>query len=362
VQCVKQIKKVKTKLKNFNQTRRFQMKQTRRIQMKRVTFRSLMIVCLVWIFVFGLNAKSKSDDMVVIEGYIDYAGAKTWYQIVGADKKGIPLILIHGGPAACHFYLETLGALGNERPVIFYDQQGCGYSDPLVDNTYWTIEFFVGELQALIQQLQLDKYHILGQSFGAMVAADLVLYTQPKGLVSLIFAGPCLSTPLWVEDSRILLATLPEDVQEVIYWHEENGIYDTPEYEAAMMVFYQNFLCRMDPWPEPLWQTLEYLNPDIYHYMWGPSEFTVTGNLKDYDVTPDLHKIEIPSLITCGKYDECRPETAKYYQSLMPNAKLKIFNKGGHECHLEQPEQYNRTISKFLSKVERKGMKDKDKE
>ena len=221
------------------------------------------------------------------------------------------------------------------------------------DPAYWTIEFFVGELHALIQQLNLEKYHLLGQSWGTIVAGEYAL-TQPGGLVGIIFASPCLSMPRWIADARVLITTLPEDMQEAIYWSEENGIYDTPEYDAATMEYYNRYVCSLDPWPEPLWKTIEYLNDDIYHYMWGPSEFTVTGTLIDYDFAPELHKIEFPTLFTCGKYDECTPESLKYLQSLVPNSELKIFNKSAHEVHLEQIEQYNRTVSKFLKKVEKR--------
>ena len=322
------------------------MKQKRRFQMKRVTFSILL--CVLVMLVIGINAQAD-----VIEGYIDYGGAKTWYQIVGAEKEGIPLILIHGGPAASHFYLEPLGALGNERPVIFYDQQGCGYSDPLEDPANWSVEYFVEELNALIQQLGLERYHLLGQSFGTMVAAEFAL-NHPDGLVGMIFAGPCLSIPRFIEDAEVLITTLPEDMQEAIYWAIDHNDFSTPEFDEATMEYYYRYVCRLDPWPEPLLKTMEYLNEDIYHYMWGPAEFIVTGTLQNYDLSPELHKIEYPTLFTCGKYDECTPKTTKYLQSLVPNSELKIFKKSAHEVHLEQIQQYNRTVRKFLKKVEKK--------
>lgn len=329
------------------------MKQKRRFQMKGVTFK--MFVCVLVMLVIGLNAQAD-----VVEGYIDYHDGKTWYRIVGAEKEGIPLILIHGGPGVPHFYLKSMEAIAIDRPVILYDQRGCGFSDPLEDSTYWTLEFFVEELKQLIEQLQLEEYHILGQSCGGMIAAEFAL-TQPQGLKSAILASPALDMPFIQSEARRLISTLPEHMQEAIYWAIENNDFSTPEYEEAMIEYYSRYLCRTDPWPEWLLLSLDpdYMNVDIYTYMNGPSDFVLNGTLSEYNVVPDLHKIKVPVLYTVGKYDEVTPIACKYFQDNTPGAKLKIFSKGGHECHLDQPEKYNKEVMKFLTKVERKEGKEK---
>jgi proline iminopeptidase len=275
---------------------------------------------------------------------------------VGSEKDAVPLIVIHGGPAAPHYYLETLQGLADNRPVILYDQRGCGNSDPLEDSTYWTIEFFLEELNQLILQLGLDRVHILGQSWGTILAAEYA-FTHPEGLESLIFASPALSTPLWVQDAKELLTTLPEDLQQIIYEAEQSGNYESPEYQEAMMEYYKLYVCRMDPWPEILNLTLEYLNTDIYHYMWGASEFNANGTLQYYDCTPLLYMINVPTLFTCGKYDEATPETTAYYQSLIPGAKIKVFNRSAHMCHITEAPKYIKAVRNFLKKVEKKKVK-----
>jgi len=314
--------------------------------MKRVTFR--MFVFLLVMLVIGLNAQAD-----VIEGYINFHDGKTWYRIVGAEKEGIPLICIHGGPGAPHFYLLSLEGVAVNRPVIFYDQRGCGFSDPLEDPTYWTLEFFVEELKQLIEQLGLEEYHILGQSCGGMIAVEFAL-TRPQGLKSAILASPALDMPLIQSEARRLIKTLPQDMQEAIYWSIEHNDFSTLEYQEAMMEYYSRYLCRTDPWPEEMMLTMAYLNNDIYTYMNGPSDFVLNGTLSDYNVVPELCRIAIPVLFTCGKYDEVTPRACRYFQRNTPGAKLKIFCKGGHECHLDQPEKYNKEVIKFLTKVEQK--------
>jgi pimeloyl-ACP methyl ester carboxylesterase len=60
------------------------------------------------------------------EGYIEVPGGRVWYRIAGTDRPGIPVLCLHGGPGMPHDYLEPLEDLASSRPVIFYDQLGCG--------------------------------------------------------------------------------------------------------------------------------------------------------------------------------------------------------------------------------------------
>lgn len=334
------------------------MKQTRRIQMKRVTFRCLMIVCLVGILAFGLNAK-KAPEAEVTEGYIYFMGGGTWYRMVGSGD-ATPLVVIHGGPGANSLCYEAFENLADERPIILYDQRGCGYSDPLEDESLWTVEFYLEELKELIRQLGLERVHVLGHSWGTVLAAEYA-FTHPSELQSIIMVGPFASTSLWINDQQAYIEELPEYHRDAIYLGEETGDYGSPEYQEAMMVFYQRHLCRLDPWPESFINAMANFNLDIYQTMWGPSEFTCTGTLKDYDNTARLPEINVPTLFACGKYDEATPGTVAYLQSLVPGSELKVFNKSAHMIMLEQPKQFIKKIRNFLRKVEKKNKKKKHK-
>ena len=105
------------------------------------------------------------------EGFVAVPGGRVWYKVVGSGS-GTPLLLLHGGPGATSHYLEPLSALGDERPVIFYDQLGCGRSDRPSDTNLWRVERFVEELKMVRQTLGLRRLHILGHSWGAMLAAE----------------------------------------------------------------------------------------------------------------------------------------------------------------------------------------------
>jgi len=284
------------------------------------------------------------------EGYVDVTGGRVWYRIEGSGP-GAPLLLLHGGPGASSGYFQSLAALGNDRPVIFYDQLGGGRSDRPDDLSLWRTERFVEELGQVREALGLDPVHILGHSWGTMLAVDYML-TEPEGVESLILASPAISTPRWVEDAAKQLAEMPPETQEILARNAAAGTTDSEEYLAATMEFYKLHLLRLDPWPPELEAVMNDLNMDVYGTMWGPSEFHATGTLKDYDRTGRLGEISVPTLFTAGRYDEATPETTAWYQSLVPGAQLEIIEDASHMTMIEQPERYVQVVRDFLRGVE----------
>ena len=287
---------------------------------------------------------------MIREGHIPVPGGRVWYKIVGSGDT-IPLLVLHGGPGFPHNYLKPLESLSDERPVVFYDQLGCGNSDRPEDPNLWHTERFVEELAKVRQSLNLEQAHILGHSWGSMLATDYAL-TKPEGIMSLILASPCLSIPRWLEDVGTYRKQLPADVQEVLDRNEIAGTTESEEYEEAVMEFYRIHLCRMDPWPEVLEQTLVGAGLQVYHTMWGPSEFFMTGNLADYDRTSRVGELVVPTLFTCGRYDEASPDATAWYQSLIPQAEIAIFENSSHMPHLEEMELYLQVVREFLNGID----------
>lgn len=286
------------------------------------------------------------------EGLIPVTGGQVWYRLLGAGQPGAPLLVLHGGPGAPHDYLEPLAALAGERPVVFYDQLGCGNSERPGDPALWTLERFVQELAQVRAFLGLTRVHILGQSWGAMLAVDYMLGQKPPGVLSLVLAGPCLSAARFVADQRRHLQAMPEQTRRVILEKEANGDYDSPEYQEAVMAFYRRHLCRLDPWPECLGRTLDKMGLEVYHHMWGPSEFTMTGTLRDYDRVARLVELGLPVLYTCGEHDEATPATTRLYQEATPGARLRVFAGASHQHHLEAPEEFISIVAQFLREAE----------
>ncbi|MGG3467098.1 proline iminopeptidase-family hydrolase [Neobacillus pocheonensis] len=287
------------------------------------------------------------------EGFIEVTGGRVWYEIYNKEVASTPVIILHGGPGSSCYSLQGLKVLAEDRPVILYDQLGCGKSDRPTDPSLWHLDRFVEELAQVREALNLDEVHILGHSWGTTLAAAYCL-TKPSGVTSVIFSSPCLSAPLWEQDQRRNLKKLPKEIQETILLCEETGTTDSKEYEEATLEFNKNFVNRLDPYPEWLKQGRQYRNPDVYNIMWGPSEFTVLGNLKEFDCTSQLNEITCPTLFTCGRFDEATPESTEYFSMLTPNGQFHVFENSAHMPYVEEPEEYLRVIGGYLKAIDTK--------
>jgi proline iminopeptidase len=292
------------------------------------------------------------------EGYISVTGGRVWYRVVGTGSS-IPLLTLHGGPGANSGYLEPLTALADERPVILYDQLGGGQSDHPDNPALWVLDRFVEELTQVCATLRLRQFHLFGQSWGTMLAVEYAL-NQPAGLVSLLLSGPVLSVPRYVQDANALKRELPIEMQEAIERHESAGTTDSPEYQAAFGEWMRRHVCRneaiLDNILKAFGDPATGINGQVYNTMQGPSEFSITGNLKDFDRTTRLHEIKVPTLFTCGRYDECTPSATAWYHSLMPGSEMVVFEQSAHMTHLEEPERYDQTTRDFLHKVESRAL------
>ncbi|NJN81752.1 MAG: proline iminopeptidase-family hydrolase [Caldilineaceae bacterium] len=286
------------------------------------------------------------------DGYVDVPGGRVWYKIVGKGN-GVPLLTLHGGPGTGHDYLEPLEALTGQRPVIFFDQLGCGKSEQPDDISLWRIERFVDEVAAVRTALGLDRIHLWGHSWGGWLAIEYMM-SKPAGVESLTLASTSASLSQFAEETGRLKATLPPEILGVLERYEAVDDYENPEYEEAMMAFYGSFICRMDPWPEPLMRTVAnaQANPVVYVNMQGPNEFTITGNLKDWDRSDRLAEITVPTLVTCGRYDEATPNCAARLNEGIPNSRLHIFEQSAHMAHLEETDSYLQIVGDFLNDVD----------
>ncbi|MDQ0200165.1 proline iminopeptidase-family hydrolase [Neobacillus ginsengisoli] len=285
-------------------------------------------------------------------GYVEVPGGRVWYQKFDKNTKQTPVIILHGGPGSSCYSLQGLKVLEEDRPVIFYDQLGCGKSDRPSDASLWRIDRFVEEVAQVRNSLNLDEVHILGHSWGTTLAAEYCL-TNPSGIKSVIFSSPCLSAPLWEKDQDRNLQKLPKEIQDTLKKCEEIGTTDSAEYKEATEEFNKQFVCRLNPFPEFLKKGSHLKNPEVYNIMWGPSEFHVKGNLKDFDCTKQLKEITCPTLFTCGRFDEATPETTEYYSSQTPHSKFHVFEKSAHMPYIEEPDEYLRIVKEFMKSVDR---------
>jgi proline iminopeptidase len=284
------------------------------------------------------------------EGFIEVKGGKIWYRIDGEGDK-TPVLLLHGGPGSSSFYLEPLKELSQDRPVIFLDQLGCGRSTRITDTTLMTIEQNVEQLEQVRKALKLDKFYLYGHSWGTMLGMDYYV-KYPKGIQGLIFSSPLFSTKIWTDDADTLIATLPEATQKAIRESERQKNYANEAYKEAMEVYYKAYVRRSDKSKSQQDTAAKFFGENVYNFMWGPSEFTATGNLLNYNRLKDLPKITVPTLLTAGEYDEARPSSVRYYTSLIPGAQFKEIPQAAHSTMMDNPKEYIGVLREFLKKMD----------
>jgi proline iminopeptidase len=287
----------------------------------------------------------------VEEGYVNVTGGKVWYEIVGSGN-AIPLITLHGGPGFTHDYLEPLGVLCKERPVVFYDQLGAGKSDRPHDKSLWTVERFVKELAELRSALGLKRAHILGHSWGTVLLTDYAL-TQPQGVVSLIFSDPLCSYPEWSRDAATYRKELPAATRATLDRHEASGYTDCPEYQGAVLQYYKLHVCTLPVWPDSLERSFAGHNDEVYVTMQGANEFSCTGNLKDWDETARLKEIKTPALFIAGRRgSETSPRATALCHNALPGSEMVIFEKSSHMPIYEEPDKYLKVVRDFVDRAE----------
>ncbi len=290
-------------------------------------------------------------------GTVDFGPYETWYRVTGDLEGGqVPLVVLHGGPGAAHNYLLEIASLASTgRPVIHYDQVGCGNSTHLRDRgaEFWTVERFLEELTNLLDKLDVGPHHLLGQSWGGMLGAEYAV-TRPSGLQSLVISNSPASMDLWVAEANRLRQDLPDDAREALDRHEANGTTDDPAYLAATQVFYDRHVCRVLPNPPEVVATMTQLNedPTVYHTMNGPNEFYCIGSLRTWSIIERLGSIVAPTLLISGRHDEATPVTVQPFYDRIADVRWTVFEESSHMPFVEEPERYRDVVGAFLAEHE----------
>lgn len=333
---------------------------------------------------------------VEVEGHVEVRGQRCWYGIAGAHAPGLPLVLVHGGPGSPHDKFESFAALANERPVVFYDQLGCGRSDRPADPAFYSVSLFLEELAALRAHLGLEQIHLFGSSWGGMLALEHVL-SGAQGIRSLLLASTPFDMQLWQRELRQLIAALPWYLRRAIDGYELGG-HDTqppPQspprpitqarirrlrrlwriarsrpagwiayllsffpatrrlaYELGSVAFVSRHGCRLASPPDCVFAASIGRSRMVYETLWGPSEFFGTGPLAHWRVTERLGAVRVPALILSGAHDEATPAQMRCLHEAIPGSRWALFPNSSHMAYIEEPEAFFGTLRGFLHEVE----------
>lgn len=289
---------------------------------------------------------------MIEEKHIPFREYQTYVRIVKEDDQdSVPILLLHGGPGSTHNYFEVLDPLAKQRPVISYDQVGCGNSYVDHHPQLWTLSTWMEELDNVIKSLHLTRFHLLGQSWGGMLALAYALQ-QPQGLQSLILSSTLSSSQLWGREQHRMLKYMTKEEQDAITKAEETGNWQDEMAQKAI-ARYMKLHCAdiKDNDPECL-RREKRSGTESYMTAWGPNELTPQGTLKNFDVTDKLCEIKVPCLIISGTDDLCTPLIAKTMYDHLPYARWELFANARHMVFAEYTEKYLQLLADWCQETD----------
>lgn len=283
---------------------------------------------------------------------------RVWTKRIGNNPR-IKVLLLHGGPAMGHEYMEVFESFFPKEGFEFweYDQLGCGNSDIPKDSALWTTERFVDEVEQVRKAIGADStnFYVLGHSWGGILGMEYALKYQ-QNMKGLIVSNMMASCPEYgrYADSVLAKGMDPKVVAEIEAL-EKAGRYTDPRYEELLIPnFYAKHVMRlpMEQWPEPFMRSARHMNKEIYVMMQGPSEFGVAGRLANWDRKADLKNLRIPTLMIGGQYDTMDPKAMEEQSKLVQKGSYLYCPNGSHMSMYDDQQTYFKGVIDWIRKTD----------
>lgn len=281
---------------------------------------------------------------------------RVWTKRFGNNDR-IKVLLLHGGPAMTHEYMECFESFFPQEGFEFYeyDQLGSYYSDQPADSSLWTTERFVEEVEQVRQALGLnrDNFYLLGNSWGGILAMEYALKYQ-QHLKGLIICNMMASAPEYDQyNINVLRKQMDPKVVDSIVQLEARGDVQNPRYMGLLLPhYYKKHLCRLAEWPDPVNRSFKHVNGAIYTMMQGPSEFGISGRLENWDRKADLSKITVPTLTVGAKYDTMDPEHMKWMSTQVKNGSYLFCPNGSHLAMWDDQQVFMDGVIRWIREVD----------
>jgi proline iminopeptidase len=282
---------------------------------------------------------------------------RVWTKRVGNNPR-IKVLLLHGGPAATHEYLEAFNSYLPAEGIeyYYYDQLGSYYSDQPTDESLWEIPRFVEEAEQVRRALKLDSsnFYLLGHSWGGLLAIEYALQYQ-QHLKGLIISNMMSSIPAYNEYARtVLMPAMDQKVLAEIQDIEARGDIANPKYmELLIPHHYERHILRMPAaeWPDPVNRAFKHVNGPVYVSMQGPSELGASGKLLHWDRSKDLSRITVPTLTVGAQHDTMDPKHMEWMAGQFPKGRYLHCPDGSHLALYDDQQIYMRGVIQFLHDV-----------
>ncbi|HBN6703011.1 TPA: proline-specific peptidase family protein [Elizabethkingia anophelis] len=282
---------------------------------------------------------------------------KVWTKRFRTNPK-IKVLLLHGGPAMTHEYMECFETFFQREGFEFYeyDQLGSYYSDQPTDNRLWNIDRFVDEVEQIRKAINADKdnFYVLGNSWGGILAMEYALKYQ-KNLKGLLVANMMASAPEYVKYAEVLAKQMKPEILAEIRAIEAKKDYTNPRYtELLFPNYYSQHICRLPEWPDALNRSLKHVNSTVYTLMQGPSELGMSSDAKlaKWDIKNRLHEIATPTLMIGAKYDTMDPKAMEEQSKLVQKGKYLYCPNGSHLAMWDDQKVFMNGVIKFIKDVD----------
>lgn len=281
---------------------------------------------------------------------------KVWTKRFGTNPR-IKVLLLHGGPAGTTEYMECFQSFFPQEGFEFYeyDQLGSYRSDQPTDSSLWDVHRFVEEVEQVRKAIGADKnnFYLLGNSWGGILSMQYALKYQAN-IKGLIIANMMASCPKYGQYAEEVLSKQmdPKVLAEVKALEAKNDFANPRYMELLLPNFYNEHLCRLKEWPEPVNRAFAHTNQTIYVMMQGPSEFGIAGRLATWDVSDRLKEVTVPTLCIGAKYDTMDPEYMKWMSTQFPNGKYLYCPEGSHLAMWDDQKVFMDGVIKFIKEVD----------
>jgi len=280
---------------------------------------------------------------------------KVWTKRFGNNPR-IKVLLLHGGPAMTHEYMECFESFFPKEGFEFYeyDQLGSYYSDQPKDSSLWTTERFVEEVEQVRKAIGADSgnFYLLGNSWGGILAMEYALKYQ-QHLKGLLIANMVASAPEYGKYAdEVLAKQMDPKVLAEIRGLEAKGDFANPRYmELLIPNFYKEHLCRLQEWPDGFNRSLKHVNGEIYTMMQGPSEFGIAGRLATWDIKNRLKEIKVPTLMIGAKHDTMDPRAMEEQSKMVQYGRYLYCPDGSHLSMWDDQQVFMNGVIKFIKDV-----------
>jgi 3-oxoadipate enol-lactonase len=265
--------------------------------------------------------------------FIDVNGLKLHYEVFGPES-GIPVVFIHGFPFSSEMWKLQIEALQSTYRVMIYDVRGHGKSD--VGDGQYSIEYFVDDLFALLDQLTIKKVVLVGLSMGGYIALRAVERQHGR------FRGLVLCDTRSEGDTNESKVKRANQAKLV----KTKGMKEFADDFVRAAFFEKTF--QFNPGAVQI----------IREMIEQTSPVAIAGTLialaARTDTTPSLVRISIPSMIIVGENDTLTPlHSALSMSEKLPNSEMYIIPNAAHVSNMENPKDFNERLLAFLQRIKK---------